>query len=173
MMAPPAAAPAAVRRNLFQSQLTRRPPPGKGGVAGGVGMGMGVGMGIGVGVGGAGGVGGGGLGGLDGADDDDTVVVDEEEEQDADEGDGGIVVRDVHGEVELDEPPFLAVEDPDEIVLDSRQENESKWSPSLARRGLCSTPCSGQVSFMADIACVCCRGEATTCRRGEATSEST
>lgn len=122
-MGPPAA-PAAVRRNLFQSQLTRRPPPGKSSGVGGGGVGMGV-AGAGVGVGGLGVV------GLDGADDDDTVVVDEEE-QDVDEGDGGIVVRDVHGEVELDEPPFLAVEDPDEIVLDRRQENESKWSPSLA-----------------------------------------
>lgn len=120
-MGPPAA-PAAVRRNLFQSQLTRRPPPGKSSGVGGGGVGV---AGAGVGVGGLGVV------GLDGADDDDTVVVDEEE-QDVDEGDGGIVVRDVHGEVELDEPPFLAVEDPDEIVLDRRQENESKWSPSLA-----------------------------------------
>lgn len=97
-----------VRRNLFQSQLTRRLPPGKNG---GAGL---------------------GLGGLDGADDGDgdTVVV----EEDGD-GDGGIVVRDIHGEPELDEPPNLVVDDPDEIVLDLRQENESAPSaPSVALR---------------------------------------
>lgn len=66
------------------------------------------------------------FGGLDGADDGDgdTVVVEED-------GDGGIVVRDIHGEVELDEPPSLVVDDPDEIVLDMRQENESASSPSI------------------------------------------
>lgn len=97
------------RRNLFQGQLTRRPPPGKGGVV-------------------VGGGGGGGLG-LDGVDDGDgdTVVVDEE----GDDDDGGIVVRGARGEVELDEPPCLAVDDPEEIVLDMRQENESVWTPSF------------------------------------------
>lgn len=36
-----------------------------------------------------------------------------------------IVVRDKNGDVELDEPPVLVVDDPDEIALDMRQENES------------------------------------------------
>lgn len=97
-----AAAPSAGgRRNLFTSQLTRRLPPGARNVSGGGGL------------------------GLDGAGDDpdgdgDTVVAD-------DGGDEGIVVRDINGDVELDEPPSLVVDDPDEIVLDMRQENESEW----------------------------------------------
>jgi hypothetical protein len=37
-----------------------------------------------------------------------------------------IVVRDKNGDVELDEPPTLVVDDPDEIALDMRQENESE-----------------------------------------------
>lgn len=37
-----------------------------------------------------------------------------------------IVVRDKNGEVELDEPPTLVVDDPDEIALDMRQENEKE-----------------------------------------------
>lgn len=52
-----------------------------------------------------------------------TVVVEEDG--------AGIVVRNMHGEFELDEPPSLEVDDPDEIVLDMRQENESAW-PSLS-----------------------------------------
>lgn len=43
--------------------------------------------------------------------------------------DGGIVVRDGDGNVELEEPPHLVVDDPDEIVLDIRQENESMSFP--------------------------------------------
>lgn len=61
--------------------------------------------------------------GLDGVvnADGDTVVADEED-QDAD----GIVVRNLNGEFELEEPPSLVVDDPEEIVLDMRQENESE-----------------------------------------------
>lgn len=40
--------------------------------------------------------------------------------------DGGIVVRNANGEYEVEEPPSMVVDDPDEIVLDMRQENESK-----------------------------------------------
>lgn len=46
----------------------------------------------------------------------------EEEEGD----DAGIVVRNANGEYEVEEPPSMVVDDPDEIVLDMRQENESK-----------------------------------------------
>ncbi|KAJ4388759.1 hypothetical protein N0V93_006219 [Gnomoniopsis smithogilvyi] len=53
--------------------------------------------------------------------DGDTVVADEED-QDVD----GIVVRDINGDFELEEPPSLVVEDPEEIVLDMRQENEKE-----------------------------------------------
>lgn len=40
----------------------------------------------------------------------------------------GIVVRDLNGDFELEEPPSLVVEDPEEIVLDMRQENESEFA---------------------------------------------
>lgn len=50
-----------------------------------------------------------------------------EDRVDRDEEDDDIVVRDKNGEVELDEPPNLVVDDPDEIVLDMRQENESMY----------------------------------------------
>lgn len=74
--------------------------------------------------------------GLDGAvnADGDTVVVDDEEEDGG--GDDGIVVRDLNGDFELEEPPSLVVEDPDEIVLDLRQENESECQR-------CGGMCSG------------------------------
>lgn len=70
--------------------------------------------------------------GLDGAvdADGDTVVADEE-----DHDDEGIVVRDLNGDFELEEPPSLVVEDPEEIVLDMRQENESKCAAGLGERG--------------------------------------
>lgn len=42
-----------------------------------------------------------------------------------DDGSADIVVRDKNGDVELDEPPALVVDDPEEIALDMRQENES------------------------------------------------
>lgn len=54
--------------------------------------------------------------------DGDTVVADEED-QDGE----GIVVRDLNGDFELEEPPSLVVDDPEEIVLDMRQENESEF----------------------------------------------
>ncbi|KAJ4423533.1 hypothetical protein N0V82_001858 [Gnomoniopsis sp. IMI 355080] len=54
--------------------------------------------------------------------DGDTVVADEED-QDVD----GIVVRNLNGDFELEEPPSLVVDDPEEIVLDMRQENESEY----------------------------------------------
>ncbi|ROV92914.1 hypothetical protein VSDG_06412 [Cytospora chrysosperma] len=83
-----------IRRNLFQSQLTRRP------------------TGAGPGETGLGRLDGqcGGLGGME---------VEEDESASSD-----IVVRDKNGDVELDEPPALVAFDPDEIVLDMRQENE-------------------------------------------------
>lgn len=43
----------------------------------------------------------------------------------------GIVVRDLNGDFELEEPPSLVVDDPEEIVLDMRQENESELQRSL------------------------------------------
>lgn len=43
----------------------------------------------------------------------------------------GIVVRDLNGDFELEEPPSLVVEDPEEIVLDMRQENESELQSLL------------------------------------------
>ncbi|ROW08804.1 hypothetical protein VMCG_02701 [Cytospora schulzeri] len=87
---------AGVRRNLFQSQLTRRPTgPGPNETAPGRFDGQC-----------------GGLGGME---------VDEDESASSD-----IVVRDKNGDVELDEPPALVVDDPDEIVLDMRQENEKE-----------------------------------------------
>lgn len=45
-----------------------------------------------------------------------------------------IVVRDKNGEVELDEPPTLVVDDPDEIALDMRQENESELASMIMHR---------------------------------------
>lgn len=87
---------AGIRRNLFQSQLTRRP------------------TGAGPGETGLGRLDGqcGGLGGME---------VEEDESASSD-----IVVRDKNGDVELDEPPALVAFDPDEIVLDMRQENEKE-----------------------------------------------
>ncbi|KAK7735613.1 hypothetical protein SLS53_007353 [Cytospora paraplurivora] len=45
---------------------------------------------------------------------------------DDDDGSADIVVRDKNGDVELDEPPALVVDDPEEIALDMRQENEKE-----------------------------------------------
>ncbi|KAJ9142684.1 hypothetical protein NKR23_g6978 [Pleurostoma richardsiae] len=101
--APPAALASAavgVRRNLFQSQLTRRPTAGStssSGTAGGGGTGLGLGMDVGLGA--------------------DPILV-----EDA----GGIVVRDRNGEVALEDPPTPLVDDPDEVALDSRLENEKE-----------------------------------------------
>lgn len=86
---------ASVRRNLFQGQLTRR-PTGAGPNETGPGRLDGQYV---------------GLAGME---------VEEDESASSD-----IVVRDKNGDVELDEPPALVVDDPDEIVLDMRQENES------------------------------------------------
>ncbi|PSS02381.1 hypothetical protein BD289DRAFT_478768 [Coniella lustricola] len=114
------------RRNHLTNHLTRRPQPvgGSGNGLGGVGGASAGGTGGGF-IGGRsrGGGGGGGAGvlagydGVDGDEDAETLVVE-------DDDDGSIIVRNLRGEVELDEPPILAVEDPDEIVLDMRQENE-------------------------------------------------
>lgn len=89
---------AGVRRNLFQGQLTRRPTTGPGSNNSNE-------------PGGAG----------RNAGDLDDMEVEEDESASSD-----IVVRDKNGEVELDEPPTLVVDDPDEIALDMRQENESE-----------------------------------------------
>lgn len=59
-------------------------------------------------------------------DDDEDEEGEGEGEGDEDGGDEGIVVRDADGEYEVEEPPSMVVDDPDEIVLDLRQENESK-----------------------------------------------
>ena len=85
-----------VRRNLFQGQLTRRPTTGPGSNN-------------------EPGPAGRNAGDLDG------MEVEEDESASSD-----IVVRDKNGDVELDEPPTLVVDDPDEIALDMRQENESE-----------------------------------------------
>lgn len=89
---------AGVRRNLFQGQLTRRPTTGPGSNNSS-----------------EQGVASRGAGDLDG------MEVEEDESASSD-----IVVRDKNGEVELYEPPPLVVDDPDEIALDMRQENESE-----------------------------------------------
>ncbi|ROW15399.1 hypothetical protein VPNG_02413 [Cytospora leucostoma] len=116
--APSATGTGGVRRNLFQSQLTRRPT----GTAGGgndvreplmpteTGMVLGR---LDGGKRGAGAAAGGGL----------LVGV---MDVDDDDGSADIVVRDKNGDVELDEPPALVVDDPEEIALDMRQENEKE-----------------------------------------------
>lgn len=95
---PKSSSNAGVRRNLFQGQLTRRPTTGPGSNNSNE-------------PGGAG----------RNAGDLDDMEVEEDESASSD-----IVVRDKNGEVELDEPPTLVVDDPDEIALDMRQENESE-----------------------------------------------
>ncbi|KAG8158906.1 hypothetical protein KVR01_011349 [Diaporthe batatas] len=95
---PKSSSNAGVRRNLFQGQLTRRPTTGPGSNSSG-----------------EPGAGSRGAGDLDGM---------EVEEDDSASSD--IVVRDKNGEVELYEPPPLVVDDPDEIALDMRQENEKE-----------------------------------------------
>lgn len=37
-----------------------------------------------------------------------------------------IVIRDKNGEIEFDDPPTPLLDDPDEVALDSRQENEKE-----------------------------------------------
>lgn len=80
-----APAPAGVRRNLFQSQLTRRPTPSSSNSA-------------------------------------ETLRLDVDVLSDTSE----IVVRDQHGEIELGDPPTPILEDPEEVPVDDRQENESE-----------------------------------------------
>ncbi|KAK2602562.1 hypothetical protein N8I77_009080 [Diaporthe amygdali] len=87
-----------IRRNLFQGQLTRRPTAGPGSSNPNEPVGA---------IRNAGALG--------------TMEVEEDESASSD-----IVVRDKNGEVELDEPPTLVVDDPDEIALDMRQENEKE-----------------------------------------------
>lgn len=120
----------------------------------------------------------GGAGADDG--DEDTVVADEECD---DDDDGGIVVRGARGEVELDEPPCLAVDDPDEIVLDMRQENESACPPppfSTGIRGLRFVLFFFGSSFLnmercltfSVFACLFYRGATKTCGRSQAAPKS-
>lgn len=110
---------AGVRRNLFQGQLTRRPTAGPGSNNPNEP--------------GAPGRNAGALGNME---------VEEDESASSD-----IVVRDKNGEVELDEPPTLVVDDPDEIALDMRQENESELDAILMRCditfGLCARHSEG------------------------------
>jgi len=81
-----AASTASVRRNLFQSQLTRRPTPAS-------------------------------------STSGETLHLDGEPQA---ESSSEIVVRDKNGDVKLGDPPTPPMDDPDEIALDARQENESK-----------------------------------------------
>ena len=74
-----------VRRNLFQSHLTRRPTPSSSTSA-------------------------------------ETLRLDTDAQSESSE----IVVRDKNGEVELGDPPPPPVDDPDEMAVDARHENESK-----------------------------------------------
>ncbi|KUI57914.1 hypothetical protein VP1G_05271 [Cytospora mali] len=98
----PAPNNAGIRRNLFQGQLTRRPTG-----TGPNDMGPG------------GGRFDGNCGGV-------VVVGGMEVDDDGSAASSDIVVRDRDGNVELDEPPALVVDDPDEIALDMRQENEKQ-----------------------------------------------
>lgn len=77
-----------------------------------------------------------------------------------------IVVRDKNGEVELDEPPTLVVDDPDEIALDMRQENESELSALIMH-------CDVTGVFRRTVALIgfSPRGEAETRGCGEAPPE--
>ncbi|KUI63891.1 hypothetical protein VM1G_10640 [Cytospora mali] len=98
----PAPNNAGIRRNLFQGQLTRRPTgtgPNEMGPGGGRFDGN--------------------CGGV-------VVVGGVEVDEDGSAASSDIVVRDMNGNVELDEPPALVVDDPDEIALDLRQENEKQ-----------------------------------------------
>lgn len=76
-----------VRRNLFQSQLTRRPTASS-------------------------------------SNSNETLRLDVDGMSESSE----IVVRDQHGEIELGDPPTPILEDPDEVPIDERQENESTFA---------------------------------------------
>ena len=82
----PRPAAGGVRRNLFQTGLTRRPTPGSSTSA-------------------------------------ETLRLDVDVQSESSD----IVVRDKNGEIELEDPPTPPIDDPDEIALDARQENESGW----------------------------------------------
>ncbi|KAI3396165.1 hypothetical protein diail_368 [Diaporthe ilicicola] len=89
---------AGIRRNLFQGQLTRRPTAGSGG----------------------------GNPNEPGAPARNAGALGDMEVEEDESASSDIVVRDKNGDVELDEPPTLVVDDPDEIALDMRQENEKE-----------------------------------------------
>lgn len=95
----PSSNAAGVRRNLFQGQLTRRPTIGPASSSNSSEPGA----------------------ASRGAGDLEGMEVEEDESASSD-----IVVRDKDGHVELDEPPTLVVDDPDEVALDMRQENEKE-----------------------------------------------
>jgi hypothetical protein len=101
---------ASVRRNLFQSQLTRRPTTGSASSGSAETLRL------------EGGVGGAGAG----------ISADGQQQQQQQQQpppppeSTDIVVRDKNGEVELGDPPTPPIDDPDELVLDARQENEKE-----------------------------------------------
>lgn len=137
---PNASSNAGVRRNLFQGQLTRRPTAGPGSSNPSEA--------------GAPGRNAGDLGGME---------VEEDESASSD-----IVVRDKNGEVELDEPPTLVVDDPDEIALDMRQENESEPAAMMMHCNDAFVVCGLTQEANHGWSH---RGEAETRRRGEAPPE--
>lgn len=132
---------AGVRRNLFQGQLTRRPTTGPGSNNSSE-------------PGGA----------SRGAGDLDGMEVEEDDSASSD-----IVVRDKNGEVELYEPPPLVVDDPDEIALDMRQENESEL-PAVMLMHYIDAFRNLQVNRVAEHN-FNHRGETEARRRGQASSE--
>jgi hypothetical protein len=99
-----------VRRNLFQSQLTRRPPPSSASSTSAETLRLDVENASRTVLGGA---------------------------ADARSDSSEIVIRDVNGEVELGDPPTPPVDDSDEIALDSRQENESQSFSVSPRPRVC------------------------------------
>ena len=67
-----------------------------------------------------------------------------------------IVVRDSHGEIELGDPPTPAIEDQDELLVESRQESERMYrEPGFLRRKILTT---------------CFREETEASRRGQVLS---
>ncbi|CAN8095438.1 unnamed protein product [Discula destructiva] len=62
----------------------------------------------------------------DGDGDGDGDGDDDDDDDDRAFGEQGIVVRNSNGDYEVEEPPSMVVDDPDEIVLDMRQENEKE-----------------------------------------------
>ncbi|KAK3685953.1 hypothetical protein B0T22DRAFT_235764 [Podospora appendiculata] len=80
-----------VRRNLFQSQLTRRPTAGSSSTSG--------------------------------APETTTTTLRLDADAHSDSS-SDIVIRDKNGEVELGDPPTPPIDEPDEVALDARHENE-------------------------------------------------